>query len=410
VQPTTIIVGAGHAGGETAVQLRKAGYEGRILMIGEEAHPPYERPPLSKDFLAGEVELRRLYLRPPHFYPEQGIELLARREVTAIDPAKRQVTAGDETFSYDALVLATGASLRRIDVPGANLAGLHMIRSIDDTIRLRDQFREGLRLVVVGGGYIGLEVAAIARKKGLQVTVIEAAPRLMARTASPAVSAFFAGLHRSKGVEIRLGEAVTGFEGISRVSAVTTTGGGLYPADLVVVGIGISPNTALAEKAGLAVADGILVDAQCRTSDPAIYALGDAARHENAIYGRSLRLESVQNAMGQARVAAMTIAGQHAVYDEIPWFWSNQFDIRLQIAGVGEGADDHVLRGDFPHPGFSVAALKDGRLVALEAVNAPRDFMAAKKLIVDPRNAKTGIDKEKLADSGLLLKDLLSSD
>ena len=401
---TTVIIGAGHAGGEAAIQLRKAGYEGAITIIGEEPYAPYERPPLSKDLLSGDMALERLFLRPAGYYAEHRIDILTGRRASAIDRERQRVLLQDgEALAYDALIIATGARVRRLPLPGADLPGIHVIRTIDDTLALRPEMKAGARLAVIGGGYIGLEAAAVARKLGLEVTVFEAADRVMARTASPPVSDFYAAYHRAQGVDIRLGQSIKGFAGDSHVTGIQTTDGETHAADIVILCVGVIPNSDIAEAAGLTVDNGIVVDAHCRTNDPAIYAIGDVSRHPNPIYGDMLRLESVHNAMAQARIAALAITGQPEAYAEVPWFWSNQYDLRLQIAGVGGPGDEIVLRGEAGAPGFSVAHLRGGRLAALEAVNNPRDFMAAKKLIA----AGTAVDAARIADSATPLKDLL---
>lgn len=401
---TTVIIGAGHGGGEAAIQLHKAGFEGKIILIGEEPYQPYERPPLSKDLLSGDMALERLFLRPDGYYAEHGIEILTGTRVSAIERAARQVRLENgEALSYDWLVIATGARVRRLPLPGANLPGIHVIRSIDDTLALKADMRPGAKMAVIGGGYIGLEAAAVAKKMGLGVTLFEAAGRLMPRTASKPISDFFAQYHRSNGVDIRLQAGIAGFQGDARIEAMETTTGEHCATDLALMCVGVVPNSELAEDAGLEVEDGIVVDEHCRTQDDAIFAIGDVTRHPNPIYGHSLRLESVHNAMAQARVAAHAIAGAPESYAEVPWFWSNQYDLRLQIAGVAQPGDEVIVRGNSNLPGFSVAHLREGKLAALEAVNNPRDFMAAKKLIA----AKTKVDAARLADASTALKDLV---
>jgi 3-phenylpropionate/trans-cinnamate dioxygenase ferredoxin reductase subunit len=400
----TIIIGAGHAGGEAAIQLRKAGYGAPITIIGDEPHAPYERPPLSKDLLAGAMEPERLFLRPHDFYASHAIGLKLGIPATAIHRETTEVElANGERAPYDALILATGARARRLPIAGAELGGIHVIRTIEDTEGLSRAMATGRRLVLVGGGYIGLEAAAVAAEKGLQVTVLEAAGRLLARSGSPQIAEHYHRLHEGHGVRVLTGQSIAAFEGDGQVSAVRMADGARHPADIVVIGVGVSPNTELAERAGLTVKNGIVVDECCRTADAAIHAIGDVSAHPSAIYRRMLRLESVPNAMAQARVAARAIAGQPEPYNEVPWFWSTQYDVRLQIAGVRLEGDRAVLRGDMASGSFAVAHMREGRLAALEAVNNPRDFMAAKKLIA----AGTVIDPEKLADAAVPLKDLL---
>lgn len=400
----TIIIGAGHAGGEAAIQLRKAGYEAPITIIGEERHAPYERPPLSKDLLAGDMAPERVFLRPGDFWTGHDINLKLGVKVTAIDRAAGQVALADgETAGYDALILATGARPRRLPIAGAELPGLHVVRTIEDTEGLQEDMASARRLALVGGGYIGLEAAAVARKKGLEVSVFEAGDRLLARSGSPEIAAYYKHLHESRGVSVHVSQSIAAFEGDGRICAIRMTDGTRHETDIVVVGVGVVPNIELAQAAGLEVANGIVVDEYCRTADAAIYAIGDVAAHPSAIYGQMLRLESVHNAMAQARIAALAIAGRPEPYNEVPWFWSNQYDARLQIAGVRLEGDETVVRGDMAGGSFSVAHLRGGRLTALEAVNNPRDFMAAKRLIA----AGTALDPKRLADATVPLKDFL---
>jgi len=399
-----VIVGAGQCGGQCADALLRAGHAGPLLLVGDERHPPYQRPPLSKQLLAGAIPPERTILKPAGYWAEKGVELALGRRVVAIDRAARTVALEDgETRGYDALVLATGSRPRRLALPGRELAGVHDLRTIDDVDAIRGNLREGARLVVVGGGFIGLEVASVARGLGAEVTVLEAADRLLPRVVPPAMSAWFQRLHESRGVAVHTGVAVTGFEGRDgRVHAVGTAHGA-HPADLVVLGVGIVPNQELAADCGLPCDDGIVVDEHCRTADPAVYAAGDCTRHPQPLLGGTLRLESVHNATAQARVAAANLMGGEQRYAEIPWFWSDQYDVKLQMIGLSSPHEHAVVRGDMDGSAFVVFYLRGGVLVAADAVNSPRDFMACRKLI--PR--LQAVDPERLGDPQTPLADLL---
>ena len=383
--------------------LRQKRFEGNIVLVGDEAWLPYQRPPLSKKFLAGELPAERLYFKPPDFYAAPNIEVRLETRITAVDREQRfVVTAAGERIAYDTLVLATGSRVRRIDVPGSDIDGIHYLRSIDDVSRIRSNLDAARNVVIVGAGYIGLEVAAVIRELGLGVSVVEMADRVMSRVVSPVVSDFFRAEHEARGVRFLLSTALEAFEGDTRVEAVRTSGGHVLPADLVVAGVGIVPNTELAASAGLAVDDGIVVDAHCRTADDAIFAVGDCTSHPNGIYGRRIRLESVHNALEQAKTAAANICGDAVEYSQVPWFWSDQYDLKLQIAGLSAGYDEVVVRGEPARRSFSCLYLRDGVLIACDAINAPRDFVQSKELIATRRR----IAAERLADSGVALKDL----
>ncbi len=400
-----IIVGAGQAAAQAAQSLRQSGFEGVIVMVGEEAEPPYQRPPLSKAFLQGEIEADRLFLRPPAFYEQQKIDLKTGVRVGAIDRAAQMIsTAAGEKLSYDKLLLATGAPPRRLNCQGADLPGVHYLRTIADSEALRPALASGGRLVIIGAGYIGLEVAASARKAGLKVTVLEMADRVLARVAGKEISAFYEGLHRDRGVDLRLAAALDHFEGRGRIEAAVLKTGEKIPCDCVLVGVGAAPATSLAEAADLRIANGVWTDERTQTSDPSIFAAGDCASHPSPIYGRRLRLESVPNAIEQAKVAGINMAGGAAVYDAVPWFWSDQYDVKLQTVGVSEGADLTVLRGDPAANKFSVWYLQRGRLLAVDAVNDPAAFAASKRLIA----ANSSPDAKILADPAADLKSLLS--
>jgi 3-phenylpropionate/trans-cinnamate dioxygenase ferredoxin reductase subunit len=380
-----VIVGASHAGGTAAAELRAAGFAGAITLVGAEPDLPYHRPPLSKAYLTGEKGADSLMLRAPRFYAEQGIATLLGDPVTRLSRDMRRVVLGSGvTLDYDRLILATGAAVRRLTCPGAGLSGVHYLRSRADADAIRHAARAARRVVVIGGGFIGLEIAASLRKGGASVTVIEAAPRLMARVLSPELSAFFAKLHQGHGVDLRLGSGVTALLGATRAELVQLVEGEPIAADLVVVGIGIVPDTALAESSGLAVDNGILVDAGLVASDPAIFAIGDAARFPHPMAQGPIRLESVQNAHDQARCVAHAIIGKPEAYAAVPWFWSDQYEVKLQMAGLSAGADETHVIGDIAAQRFSVLHLKGGQLVGVDSVNRPADHMRARKALAGP--------------------------
>lgn len=406
-----VIVGAGHAAGVLATSLRESGWQGRIVMVGDEPYLPYQRPPLSKAFLAGEVETSQLFLKPQATYDNAGVEFIGSTRVERIDRAAKTVHLSDgQAIAYDKLALATGGRVRRIGGAGMEAIerqpNFHYLRSIDDVLRIRAQFHAGMRLVIVGGGYVGLEVAAIARKRGLQVTVLEAFERVLARVTAPEISSFYERIHREEGVDLRTGVQVDQFE-LDRsgdaVAAVVCKDGARIPADLVIVGIGLVPNTELAAAAGLEVDNGIVVDAYTRSSDPDIVAIGDCSNHPNEIFGRRLRLESVPNAIEQARTAAATLCGTLKPYNTVPWFWSDQYDLKLKMAGLSLGYDQLVLRGDTNGRAFSAFYLKQGRMLAADTVSRPQDFMLSKRFIAE----SIALDPARLADETVPLKDLL---
>jgi 3-phenylpropionate/trans-cinnamate dioxygenase ferredoxin reductase subunit len=379
-----IVVGAGHAGSALAVQLRKEGWTGRIVLIGAETALPYHRPPLSKAVLAGEKTLDAIALRPLSHYSASGVELRRGECVVAIDrQAQTVLLAGGESLRYDALALCTGTVARTLP-RAAELQGVHTLRVAEDAERIRAAAANVRRAVIVGGGYIGLEVAAVLRTQGLEVTVLEAGSRLLARVAHPVVSDFFARLHARHGVTIQTGVAGVELLGESAVSGVREASGHVHPADLVIVGIGVVPELALARAAGLDVDNGIVVDAYACTSDSHIFAAGDCTWHPSARYGRRLRLESVQNALDQARVAAANICGKQVLYDALPWFWSDQYSIKLQSAGLLLEHESVVLRGDpqtAGDEGFCVFHLRGETMVAADCINRAREFIACKRLI-----------------------------
>lgn len=401
-----LIVGAGHAGAQCAIALRQGGFDGTIAVIGRESEPPYERPPLSKDYFAREKSFERLYIRPPQFWVDKGVTLLLGREVVAVDAAAYGVTLADgETMTYGRLVWATGGDPRRLPVAGGDLPGVHGVRTRADADALMAQVDAGAqRFVVIGGGYIGLEAAAVLSKLGRQVTVLEAAPRVLARVAGPELSAFFEAEHRAHGVDLRTGVDIRRLLGEGRVTAVELADGELIPADVVVVGIGIVPAVGPLVTAGAAGDHGVDVDDLCRTSLPDVYAIGDCAAFACAFAGHQvMRVESVQNANDQASCVARGILGDPIPYRAFPWFWSNQYDVKLQTAGISLGYDSTVVRGKTEERSFTVAYLKAGRVVALDCVNRTKDYIQGRKLI----EACVTPDLSRLADVNMALKDLL---
>lgn len=406
---TAIIIGAGHAGGELAVALRNEGWEGRILLLGEEAHLPYHRPPLSKAYLAGSVEKSSLAIRPLAAYERANVEFMAGVRVVRIDRANQRLELADGAqLSYDRLAIATGGRPRPLSVPNAAVAercaNFHYLRTLDDVERIRAQLVPGKRLAIVGGGYIGLEVAASAVAQGLQVTVLEALPRVLQRVTAAELSAYYERKHREAGVDIRTGVQVADLEVEGdAVTAVLYADGSRLAADLVVVGIGLIANTELAAEAGLQVDNGILVDEHAQTSDPHIYAAGDCTNHPNTLLGRRLRLESVPNALEQSRVAAANMAGKAKTYASVPWFWSDQYELKLKMVGLAEGFERLVLRGDPATDSFSAFYLKGDKVLAADTVNRPQDFIAAKRLVAEG----IAVTAEQLADDSRPLKELL---
>lgn len=401
-RPGVVVVGGGHAGLQVAETLRTEGYEGSVTVVVDDPHPPYQRPPLSKDYLGGQ-DAEPLPLRGPQFAEENRIRLRTGITATGIDRQRRTVRLDtDEEVPYAHLVLATGAANRRLTCPGVELDGVHGLRTLADAQRLGAALASARGVVVVGAGFIGLEFAAVARARGLEVTVLEFAPRPMGRAVSPVTGDWFARAHLESGVDLRLGEGIERCEGTGRVEAVVSTTGERYPADLVVVGIGVVANTALAEQAGLEVDNGIVVDASLRTSDPAVLAVGDCASFPSVHAGIRSRLESVQNATDQARHAAHTILGRTDDYNDLPWFWSQQGPWKLQIAGLHRAGDDTVVRGAPATGRFSVYCFRDGALVAVESINRPADHMTARRLI----NGQVPLTPGQVADPSTDLKAL----
>ena len=406
MKPAILIIGAGQSASQTVDALRRKGFAGSLTLVGEEPELPYQRPPLSKKYLSGALARDRMPLRHQSFYDDHGVDLRLGRRATSIDRATRRVQLDDgSTLAYDTLVLATGSRPRQVTVPGSDLAGIHSLRTMSDADRLRDEARPGRRAVIVGGGYIGLEVAATCRELGVEVTVLEMADRVMNRVVCEPVSRFFHEEHERHGVRIVLGarmqEFLAGADG--RVRAVRCTDGSEHAADFVLIGIGVVPTDELARASGLACDNGIVVDEHCRSSDPAIYAIGDCSNHPSPHYGMRVRLESVDNAFEQAHSAAANIMGTPTVHDRVPWFWSDQYQHKLLIVGLAQGHDRMVLRGDPAKHGFSCCYLRQGELVAIDTVNQAKDQMAARKLIA----ARFRPDPARLADPAIALRDCL---
>jgi 3-phenylpropionate/trans-cinnamate dioxygenase ferredoxin reductase subunit len=396
-----VIIGAGQAGAQVAISLRQLGFAGEIVLLGDEPAPPYQRPPLSKAYMSGEMPLERTLIRSAAYYAKSRIELRLATRALRILRDRRVVVLDQEELSYDALVLCTGARGRRLGLPGEQLERVFYLRTLADSERIRAAIRPGARAVIIGGGYIGLEVAASLTKLGAEVVVLEALERVMNRVVAPPVSAFFAAEHAEHGVAIATGALVAALEGRAAVERVACRDGRVVAADLVVIGIGAVPNDELAAEAGLAVANGVVVDELGRTGDPAIFAAGDVTNHPNALFGRRLRLESVHNAMAQAKAVAQAIAGRPVPYAEVPWFWSDQYDLKLQIAGVGDPDDELILRGEIGARSFSVVHLREGWLVAIDCINRGGDFLAAKKLI----GAKAVLERGRATDAAVPLGD-----
>ena len=396
------IIGAGQAAAQLIDSLRRRGYVGAITLVGDEGFP-YQRPPLSKKYLAGELGLDRLQLRQPTYFDEQRVELRLGRRAITINRHSKQVQLDDGTMlEYEHLVIATGSHPRRLKMPGADLAGVHYLRSLSDADHLRTEVHVGQRAVIIGGGYIGLEVAATLRQLGMEVTVLEMADRVMNRVVAEPVSRYYEREHASHGVKIELGARVLALRGDTdgRIAAVETDRGSIA-ANLVVVGIGVLPTDELAQSAGLACDNGVIVDEYCRTSDPAIFAIGDCSNHPSAHYGRRIRLESVDNAFEQANTVAANITGTPTQHDRVPWFWSDQYHHKLLIVGLADGHDRAILRGDPANHSFSVCYLRDGEFIAIDTVNMAKDQMAARKLIA----SRMRPDVTKLSDISIALKD-----
>ena len=401
-----LIVGGGHAGAQAAILLRQLKYEGSVGLIGDEPEFPYERPPLSKDYLAGEKAFERILLRPPSFWTDQSISLFLGERVKTINPTEHQVvTAKGTAFTYGKLIWAGGGSARRLSCPGSTAKGLFTVRSRADVDGLMGTLPKAERYAIVGGGYIGLEAAAVLSKLGKQVTLLEAQERLLARVAGPELSDFFAAEHRAHGVDVRLAAAVEAIETdeSGQATGVKLADGEVIPADAVIVGIGIVPETGPLILAGASGGNGVDVDQYCETSLPDVYAIGDCAAHENRFAaGRRMRLESVQNANDQARTAVQHIMGNPAPYEAVPWFWSNQYDLRLQTIGLSIEYDECIVRGDPASRSFSVVYLRQGQVIALDCVNRTKDYVQGRAHVL----AGSRLDRAQLSDAEIPLKEV----
>ncbi len=406
IKKNCIVVGASHAAAQLAISLRQQGWEGTITVLSDEYYLPYHRPPLSKDYLSGEKDSSDILIRPPAAYEKARVRFGLGVRVETIDrPNKTVQLAGGESMSYDKLVLATGARVRKLAISGAELPGVYYLRSVSDVEQIKRYVGAGKKAVIIGGGYIGLETAAMLKKIGMDVTVLEAMDRVLQRVTTQEISEFYTRIHYEEGINIVTQAIAKSIEGEKKVEKVICADGQTHEADLVIVGIGVIPATELAESADLAVENGIKVNEFSQTSDPDIFAAGDCTNHYNPIYERHIRLESVQNAVDQASIAAGSICGKPKPYSSLPWFWSDQYDIKLQIAGLSQGFDKVVVRGDIAN-GRSFAAfyLREGKMLAVDAINKPQEFIWAKKLIL----AKTEMDVEALADESIHMKTLIS--
>jgi 3-phenylpropionate/trans-cinnamate dioxygenase ferredoxin reductase subunit len=399
-----LIVGGGHGGAQAAIALRQGTYEGSIVIVNAEPVYPYERPPLSKDYYAGDKAFERIMIRPAAFWAERAIDMMLGQRVDSVDPAAHQVTVFDGTIiSYGSMIWATGGSPRQLSVEGGNLSGMHVVRTRADVDRMLDCLDDVAEVAIVGGGYIGLEAAAVLRKMGKKVTVLEAMDRVLARVAGEPLSRFYEAEHRAHGVDVRLGVEITAVEGEGFVTGVRLADGALIPAQMVIVGIGIIPAVAPLLHAGAAGGAGVDVDAYCRTSLPDIFAIGDCAAHANAFAGGNImRVESVQNANDMANAVAKSLTGELTQYHAVPWFWSNQYDLRLQTVGISAGYDTTILRGDPDTRSFSLIYLKAGKVIALDCVNATKDYVQGRLFVTDGLSPTA----DQLANTAVTLKEL----
>lgn len=399
-----IIVGGSHAAAQLAQSLRQSGWPGKITLVSSEPIPPYHRPPLSKAYLDGSSSAEKLFIRPPAFYDKLDAELILNTRVTEIDRENQCIKLDNgTTLSYDKLALTTGAVVRKIPLPGSELKGVYYLRDIADVDGIKEHVGEGKSAVIIGGGYIGLEAAASLRKLGMQVTVLEAMSRVLQRVTTEEVSAFYTRVHQEEGVHVVTDASVEKINGDTQVTGVSLADQTLFAADLVIIGVGVMPETQLAEAAGLVIDNGIVVDEFARTSDLNIVAAGDCTNHHNPIYDSQLRLESVQNATDQAKVAAATLCGKLEAYRALPWFWSDQYDLKLQIAGLSQGYDKVVIRGD-TKTGRSFAAFyyAQDKLIAVDAINRPKEFVYCKKLLAEGKS----ISPDQVVDESIDLKDM----
>lgn len=402
-----VIIGGGQAAAQTCASLRLFGFEGGITLIGDEAALPYQRPPLSKAYMKGEFAEERLYFKPDAWYQDQNIDTVLSTRATKIERSAQTVSLEHGgSVAYDALIIATGSRPRALPVTGADLDGVFDLRDLADVERIRPRMIAGQKLVIVGAGYIGLEAAAVARQMGLDVTVLEMEDRVLARVTSPVMSAFFEAEHTRQGVAVRTGARLASLAGSDgKVTTATLSDGSELAADIVLVGIGILPNVELAEDAGIACSNGILTDRDARTDDPRVFAAGDCAARPLVHYGREGRLESVHNAIEQGKLAAAAIMGKPRPPEDCPWFWSDQYDLKLQIAGLSQGYDQTVVRGDIDARKFAVFYLQNGKLIAVDAINSPPEFLASKKLIM----TGASLAPETLSDTSQSMKEIAAA-
>lgn len=403
---TCIIIGAGHSAAQLSVSLRQEGWEGRIIVVGDEQALPYHRPPLSKAYLAGTKNLNNILIRPAAFYEKQRIEFNLGVGLDSIDRANKQITLNNgEVLNYDKLALTLGSRVRKLTIPGCDLVGVSYLKTAQDVDYIKTLAKADKKAVIIGGGYIGLETASVLRKLGMEVTVLEMMPRVLERVTAPQLSEFYTRVHSEEGVNIVTEVVVSSIEAQDDRNSVHCTNGDSYEADLIIVGVGVLPNQEIAEQAGLTVSNGIEVNEFSCTSDPDIVASGDCAWHYNPIYNKHLRLESIQNAADQAKTAAAYICDNNTAYNTLPWFWSDQYDMKLQIAGLSQGYDSVVVRGDIKHGrSFAVFYFIEDKVIAVDAVNSPAEFMIGKKLITQ----HSFVDRVKLASLDIAMKDMLS--
>ena len=402
-----VIIGGGQAASQVATSLRQKNFAGDISILSSEEYLPYQRPPLSKKYLSGELDSERLYLKPEKFYEDQNINVMLNSYVEEIDRSNSKLTFsknnGEEsTINYDNLVISTGTSPRLIPLDNPNLKGVHYLRSIKDVEGIKKSLIGAKSMVIIGGGYIGLEVAAVSKKLGLNVTVVEMANRILERVTSPIISSFYHSYHESNGVEIRTSTSVIGINGDLNVSSVETSSG-IIEADIVVVGIGVLPCQDLAERAGIETNNGIVVNEFCITSDSNIFSAGDCTLHPSAFYKRDIRLESVHNAIEQGKTVASSIMGEFIPYNQIPWFWSDQYDLKFQIAGLNTGYDEYIVRGKPENNSFSVFYFKDGNMISSDCVNSAPEHMMSRRFIFN----KTEVDLEKLQNKEIPIKEVI---
>ena len=400
-----VIAGAGQAAIQSAVSLRKFGYEGSITIIGEESHPPYQRPPLSKDYLLGKTQLDRVHLKKEAFYEENKIELIINTRVESIDRKRKTVSLSNkENLDYGKLIIAAGSRVRKLDVPGVDKNGIHYLRGLDDANALKENLKEGKKLVIVGAGYIGLEVAAVAASLKIETSVIDIADRVMSRTVDPLISDYYHSLPKNNGVNIHLKHGLKSITGKGNVEKVFCTNNLELDADIVVIGAGVIPNDELALTAGLTCENGIVVNEFGQTEDKNIYACGDCTNHPNKILGRKLRLESVHNAMEQSKAVASSIMGLKEPYNQVPWFWSDQYDHKLQIVGLSGDHDEVIMRGSKSEQSFLLFYLKDKEIIAVNAINSSKEFLISKKLVAN----KVRISSDIINDQSSNLNEFLT--